>query len=71
MTERDPDEDVQQAQGILNNLAQSRVWAIRRAAEYRLIAEFIEDEDVDGVDGDADELRQAADTIEQVAERIN
>jgi hypothetical protein len=70
-TARNPDDDVQQAQQFRQQMSSMYLWAAKRASEYRLIADYIEDDDVEGIEGDPDELRQAAEEIEQITHKIN
>jgi 2,3-bisphosphoglycerate-independent phosphoglycerate mutase len=68
--ELDYGEDAQQAVEMLQQLEQMKTWAVSRASKYQVIIDHIEDEDVEGVEGDVEEIQQAIEQIQKVANKI-
>lgn len=66
----DVDEAQERAAQFHNQLNMMRSWATVKASELRTVADMIEDDDVSGIEGDADDLREAAARVETVARRI-
>jgi hypothetical protein len=66
----DVDEAQERAQQFHQQLNMMRSWATAKSSELRTVADLLEDDDVSGIDGDADDLREAAARIETVARRI-
>jgi hypothetical protein len=66
----DVDEAQERARQFHQRMHMMRSWSTAKAAELRTVADLIEDDDVSGIDGDAEELRTVAARVETVARRI-
>jgi len=64
------DEAQERARQFHQQLNMMRSWSAAKAAELRTVADLIEDDDVSGIEGDAEALRQAAARVETIARRI-
>lgn len=64
------DDELQKASDLHQTLNSARRWALLTAGRIEQIADHADADDVEGVDADVDEVREAARRVRSVADRI-